>query len=519
MINNITIECFEALKSGRQPEEIVAQFVAKFQALVAQNQSLAAQIEKLTAQITWFQRQLFGAKSEKLVPMPENTPLLPGFEPAQEAIAVEPAQRVEAHERKPREQFGWNEIPADLPREEVIIDVPEEERVGMTLIGYEISERVARREKRFFVKVFKRAKYADKTDATRGVVTAPAAGDFLDSISGKTKFDVSFVSGVIVDKIENHLPLYRQAEMMKREGLPMHRSSLCHLFSGAAQQLKVLWERAIELLLQREIIHADETSVNMLDPGGGKCKKSWLWCGMSGIGPPLTIFYFATSRSQTIAKELYGSYSGTMIRDAYVGYNQLASEFAACWAHVRRKFFDLFKAGHFKAEAYLKIIRNLYKIEAGAKLRAEKKNTETALFNERKIARRASVVLVKEFFDLCRKQLETEVPSSLFSNAINYALTREKELSLFLTNPKLNIDNNPAENAIRPIAVGRKNWLFAGNESGGQNLAIMQSMASTCKVNNVNFRAWLEDVLVKISSTPATEIDSLLPHLWKPDTK
>lgn len=476
-------------------------------------------IEKLTAQIAWFQRQLFGAKSEKFVSMPENTPLLPGFEATPEAVAVEPAQHVEAHERKPREKFGWNEIPADLPREEVIIDVPEAERAGMTLIGYEISERVARREKRFFVKVVKRAKYADKTDATRGVVTAPAAGDFLDSVSGKTKFDVSFISGVVSDKIENHLPLYRQAEMMKREGLPIHRSSLCHLFSGAAQQLKVLWERAIELLLQREIIHADETSVNMLNPGGGKCKKAWLWCGMSGIGPPLTVFYFAISRSQAIAKKLYGNYSGTMIRDAYVGYDQLESEFAACWAHVRRKFFDLFKAGHIKAEEELRIISNLYKIEAEAKLWAEKKNTETALFNERKIARRASVVLVKEFFDLCRKQLETEVPSSLFSNAINYALTREKELSLFLTNPKLNIDNNPAENAIRPIAVGRKNWLFAGNESGGMHLAIMQSMAATCKANNVNFRAWMEDVLVKISDTPATEIDSLLPHLWKPETK
>jgi len=519
MVNNVTIEYDEALMAGLQPAEIIAQFTAIIQGLISQNQSLSGQVEKLTAQIAWFQRQLFGAKSEKFVPVPEGTALLPGFEAAPEAAPVEPAQHVESHERKPREKFGWNEIPADLPREELVIDVPEAERAGMELIGYEISERVARRETRFFVKVIKRAKYADKADATRGVITAPAAGDFLDSISGKTKFDISFISGVISDKVENHLPLYRQAEIMKREGLPIHRSSLCSLFAGAAQQLKVLWGRVNELLMQREIIHADETPVNMLDPGKGKCKKAYLWCGLSGIGPPLAVFHFALSRSQIVAEKLFGSYSGTIIRDAYVGYDTLEADFAACWAHVRRKFLDVFNAGYVKAEPELKLIRNLYQIEAEAKLRAEKKNTETALFQERKVARRASAKLVKEFFELCREQLVNEVPSSPLYNAINYALKLEEQLSLFLKNPKLNIDNNPAENVIRPIALGRKNWLFAGSEPGGQHLAIMQSMAATCKANSVNFRAWMEDVLVRISTTPAAEIDSLLPHLWKQEIK
>jgi hypothetical protein len=319
--------------------------------------------------------------------------------------------------------------------------------------------------------------------------------------------------------VENHLPLYRQAEIMKREGLPIHRSSLCSLFSGASQQLEVLWERINELLMQREIIHADETPVNMLDPGKGKCKKAYLWCGLSGIGPPLAVFHFVLSRSQNTAEKLFGNYSGTIIRDAYVGYDTLDADFAACWAHVRRKFLDVFNAGYVKAEPELKLIRNLYQIEAEARLRAEKKNTETALFQERKVARRASAKLVKEFFDLCREQLGNEVPSSPLYNAINYALKLEEQLSMFLKNPKLNIDNNPAENVIRPIALGRKNWLFAGSEPGGQHLAIMQSMAATCKANSVNFRAWMEDVLVRISTTPAAEIDSLLPHLWKPEIK
>jgi len=476
---------------------------------------LTAQNAKLTAQLAWFQRQLFGAKSEKFVPLPDDAPPLPGFEPEAPSEPPEP-QQVEAHDRKAREKFGWDEMPENLPREEVIIDVPEAERVGMELIGYEVSERLARRETRFFVIVTKRAKYADKSDALRGVKTAPAPGDYFDTPSGKTKFDASFIAGLVSDKIENHLPLYRQAEMMAREGLPMQRSTLCHLFGKTADTLKILYDRMDELLLQSEIIHADETPVKLLDPGNKKCKTAYFWCRMSGIGPPLITFHFAASRSQETANEIYAGYSGTLIRDAYAGYDALDAGFAACWAHVRRKFFDAFNAGYLPADAELKIIRQLYQLEADAKARAELKNTETALFNERKIVRRTSAKLVKEFFEICRRQQEKEVPSSPLAKAINYALNLEVALTEFLTNPKLNIDNNPAENAIRPIALGRKNWLFAGSEGGGQHLAILHSFAATCHANDVNFRAWLEDVLTLLNSTPAAEINSLLPHLQQP---
>jgi transposase len=423
---------------------------------------------------------------------------------------------VAAHERKTREKCGWNEIPADLPREEVIIDVPEAEREGMELIGYEVSERVARRDTRFFVKVIKRAKYADKSDALRGVVTAPAAGDVLDSASGKTKFDVSFISGVVSDKIENHLPLYRQAEMMAREGLPIHRSTLCHLFGGAAEPLTVLYDRMDELIMAGDIIHADETLTKLLEPGHKKCKTAYVWGRMSGLGPPLIVFHFERSRSKETAQGLYGDYFGTIIRDAYAGYEDLEAGFAACWAHVRRKLFDAWNAGYLEADTGIKIIRQLYLIEAEAKTRAEKKGTETALFQERKTARRPSSSLVRDFFDFCRRQRDQEIPSSPLRKAVNYALNLESALSEFLTNPKLNIDNNPMENMIRPIALGRKNWLFAGSEGGGQHLAILQSFAATCKANQVNFRAWLEDVLLRLSTTPAADIDTLLPHLWQP---
>lgn len=501
MVTNGTIAADKAVITDRETAEIIT--------------ALTAQIEELKLQLAWFKRQLFGAKSEKMIPIDTDIPSLPGFEPESQPEPLE-KQTVATHERKVREGSGWNEIPPDLPREEVIIDVPEAEREGMTLIGYEVSERLARRETRFFVKVIKRAKYADKADALRGVVTAPAAGDVLDSASGRTKFDVSFISGVVSDKIENHLPLYRQAEIMGREGLPINRSTLCHLFGGASEQLTVLYDRMDALILDCDIIHADETSTKLLEPGRKKCKTAYVWGRMSGIGPPLIAFHFERSRSKEAAQKLYGDYFGTIIRDAYVGYEDLEAGFAACWAHARRKLFDAWNAGYLEADTGIKIIRQLYQIETEAKARAENKGTETALFQERKTARRASASLVRDFFDFCRQQRNKDVPSSPLRKAVGYALNLETELSEFLKNPKLNIDNNPMENMIRPIALGRKNWLFAGSEGGGRHLAILQSFAATCKVNKVNFRTWLEDVLLRLGSTPATDIDTLLPHLWQP---
>lgn len=160
----------------------------------------------------------------------------------------------------------------------------------------------------------------------------------------------------------------------------------------------------------------------------------------------------------------------------------------------------------------MKIIQELYQIERVAKERAEKKGTETALFQERKNARRQSQKFVREFFEQCRVLKESERPTSLVAQAVSYALNIEEELKKFLKDARLNIDNNPAERLNRGIAIIRKNCLFAGNEAGGQRLAILYSFAATCKANGICFRKWLEDVLPRLNSTPAGQIDSLIPE-------
>lgn len=181
---------------------------------------------------------------------------------------------------------------------------------------------------------------------------------------------------------------------------------------------------------------------------------------------------------------------------------------------MRRRVFDAHKAGFVKSARMLDMIRDLYRLERIAKDKAEAKGSETALFQARKTVRRESQKIVDNIFALCREWQHNELPSSPLAKAATYALNIENELKKFLDDPKLNLDNNPAEIQMRRIAIGRRNWLFTGSETGGQNLAILFSFAATCKANGVNYRQWLEDILIRINTTPASQIDSLLPQNW-----
>jgi transposase IS66 len=385
----------------------------------------AEEIEKLSNELAWFKRQMFGSQTEHYIPEDDTPSLFPEDE---EKTPVEKApQKVSEHERTARQPNALSEIPADLPREERVIDVPEEKRQGMILIGYEESERIAY-QTGLYVIHFKRAKYADPSDALRGVVTAPAPGDVFDSVSGRTRYDVSFIAKVVADKVENAIPLERQARMFSNDGLPVAPSTLEDLYKRTADALRPLYERMVDRIMQCDVLHADETFIKLMVKGAKKCKQAYLWCRLTGVGPPMIAFHFSPSRSREVAESLLGDYSGTIIRDSYAAYEKLDCEVACCWAHVRRRFLQAVENGYGKAEPLLKMIQTLYQIERAAKERAEKKGTETALFQERKNVRRQSQKLVREFFEQCRGLKESERPSSLVAQAASYALNIEEEL-------------------------------------------------------------------------------------------
>ena len=471
---------------------------------------LAEENEKLSNELAWFRRQLFGSKTEHYIPE-DNTPsLFPEEEPPKSSEEPKTAT-ISEHERKVRQPNALSEIPADLPREERVIDVPEDQRQGMVLIGYDESERIAY-QTGLYVIHFKRAKYADPSDALRGVVTAPAPGDVFDSVSDRTRYDASFVAKVVADKVENAIPLERQARIFSNDGLPVAPSTLEDLYKRTADALQPLYERMVDRIMQCDILHVDETFIKQLVKGARKCKQAYLWCRLTGVGPPMIAYHFSPSRSRDVAESLLGDYSGTIIRDSYAAYEKLDCEVACCWAHVRRRFLQAVECGYTKAEAPLKLIQALYQIERVAKERAEKKGTDTALFHARKEARRQSQRFVRDFFEQCRALKESERPSSPVAQAVSYALNIEEELKKFLKDARLNIDNNPAERLNRGIAIIRKNCLFAGSEAGGQRLAILYSFAATCKANGICFRTWLEEVLPRLTTTPAGLIDSLIPE-------
>ena len=171
----------------------------------------------------------------------------------------------------------------------------------------------------------------------RGIVTAPAPGDVFDSVSGRTRYDVSFIAKVVADKVENAIPLERQARMFSNDGLPVAPSTLEDLYKRSADALRPLYERMVDRIMQCDILHADETFIKLMVKGAKKCKQAYMWCRLTGVGPPMIAFHFSPSRSQDVAKSLFGDYSGTIIRDSYAGYEKLDCEVACCWAHTITK--------------------------------------------------------------------------------------------------------------------------------------------------------------------------------------
>ena len=250
---------------------------------------LAEENEKLSNELAWFRRQLFGSKTEHYIPR-DDTPSLFPEEMSPESPKEVPTATVAEHERK-------------VPREERVIDVPEEERLGMVLIGYEESERIAYRTGLYVIH-FKRAKYADPSDTLRGVVTAPAPGDVFDSVSGRTRYDASFIAKVVADKVENAIPLERQARMFGNERLPVAPSTLEDLYKRTAERtadaLLPLYERMVDRIMQCDILHVDETFIKQLVKGAKKCKQAYLWCRLTGVGPPMIAYHFSPSRSRDV---------------------------------------------------------------------------------------------------------------------------------------------------------------------------------------------------------------------------
>ena len=315
---------------------------------------------------------------------------------------------------------------------------------------------------------------------------------------------------VAASKYLDHLPLYRIEQIAARQGVPLARSTLAQWIGRIGVALQPLAERLAELLRQRACLHADETPVRQLDPGSGKTRQAYLWAYRSGTwedGPPIVVFDYQPSRAGAHARAFLQDWRGHLMVDDYAGYKALFAQGPtelACLAHIRRKFFDLHAAnGSPVAEEALRRIAQLYAIEQDAAVmqpvgRLAKRQEHTV------------PALAAMHAWLLATQRSVAVGSGT-GKSIEHALKRWPALERYASSGILPIDNNPVENVIRPIAIGKKNWLFAGSERAGRRAAAIQSLFATAKLNGLDPARWLADTLDKLPTCPNSKIDSLLP--------
>jgi transposase len=483
-----------------------------------------AEIEKLRLLVRQLQRGRFGRRSEKLDP----DQLQLGLEDLEQAAAAAEAAQEAAsgsseNPRPPRSRRrNLGALPAHLPRVEVLVDVEDKSCpcCGGVLhaIGEDTSEMLDLVPAQLRVKVLRRPRYACRA-CEEAVVQAPAPER---PITGGMATE-ALLAHVLVAKYGDFLPLYRQSQIFARQGIGLDRSTLGDWVGRACWWLEPLWCLLRRHVLGSTRIFADDTFLPVLDPGRGRTKTGRLWGyavddrPWNGGTPPAVVFLYAEDRKGEHPAAHLAGFTGILQVDGYGGFKSLlenrppgAIRLAFCWAHCRRRFYEIHRAtGSPLAAEALRRIGELYAVEA--EVRGRPAEARRVVRQER------SRPLVDALHAWLTVQLGRVSGKSGLAEAIRYALRHWQGLVLFLEDGRLELDTNIIERAIRPIALGRKNALFAGSDGGARHWAIVASLVATAKLNGVEPLAWLTDVLERVVSgrTKAHELERLLPWTWQ----
>jgi transposase len=481
--------------------------------------ALQKQVKYLEEQLEWFKKQVFGKKSERIVDQRADSPCLPGFEEFFKQPAEEEKQKVPAHDRKKPKRDGQDAItfPSDLPIERRVIDIPEKDKVcsetGLPLIkiGEEVTTKLAHKPGSYYLKQIVRPKYALPSKSSEGgIVTA----ELPDSLLDRCQADESLLANILVKKYGDHLPLYRQAEIMAREGINISRQMLSKWVLRVGSALKPLYDEMFFHLLATKNLFYDETPIDMLDPGKGKTHQAYMWVLVGGqsANPSYRIYDFRTNRCHHNAAERLKGYNGVLHSDKYGAYEKLANKkqliWCPCWSHIRRKFVEAENGDPLFRDWVLRQIRYLFMLEKVAWARSEEERLRIRQQKE------APIIdgLIEKIKD---KLLNGKIlPKSKFKVALGYFCGLIPHLKNYTKHSWARLDNNVAERAVRPLAIGRKNWLFVGNEAGGEAAAVILSLVQTCRNLGVNPQAYLEDVMRRIMSHNSQKLYELLPDHW-----
>lgn len=487
-------------------EEILAE---KEQIIAQQEQKINA----LSFQLAQLQRMIFGAKSERYISYSDSNQLALGIElSSEQASEQEQVIVIDEHERKKNTKKKNHPIrqafPADLPREEIII-YPEgyDENSNDSPIGEEVTEVLEEIPGKFYVKRYRRFKYASKETGKIVIGALPTRP------IEKGLFGEQLLAQMLIDKYCDHIPFYRQEQRYKRAGLTIAYSTLADTPRQLCSLFLPLYEVLKEQSLQGNYLQIDETPHPVMDANvKGKTHQGYLWVYRS-VHERMVLFEYRPGRGSEWPKALLRKFNGFIQTDGYVGYDGFKNHpnitLVGCMAHARRYFEKAISNNKELADFFITEIQKVYAVER--RIREEKLSSDEIV----QLRNEQSRPILNALEIWMKEKIIEVTPSSAIGTAIAYSLARWKKLTTYLDHSFLEIDNNLVENAIRPTVLGRKNYLFSGSHESAQRSAMIYSFLGSCKMNNVNPKEWLADVLLRLPDTKQSELTKLLPCNWQ----
>lgn len=514
------------IESIEKASDIIKEKDLQIQELTKKLNSIQLSHRMLQHQVEQLLRRVYGRRSEKMHPdqLMFDSMVMEGLElgadpqPLVQMPAQSTAQKKKSKAAK-RKHPGRVPIPEHLERIEILLDIPEDKKTcpetGKPLkqIGCEVSEKLEYRPGKLIVNVYKRPKYASPdSTAPVGVITAPMPDHPIE----KCKADVGLLSYIIVSKFADHLPLYRQNGIFEREGVDIPRATQSSWIMQIYDAIRPLGKALKQTVLETDVVFTDDSIIPLQVKGNGRVKKARLWVYLRGDpDPPLTVFDFSPDRSKKRPLNFLAGYQGYVHADAYSGYDELFRKEGVtevgCWVHARRKFDEAASSRPREATEIMALIAKLYLVE--------KQCREMSAKDRRRFRDQHARPVIDDTFERLEALKGETIPSEPLRKALDYALNQRQALYRYLEDGRLKPDNNTSENAIRPLALGRKNWMFAGSERGARATALFLGLIQSCKACEVNPWQYFDDVLRRIMAHPVNRLRELLPDTWEPLVK
>ena len=507
-----------------QRDTLLSQKNAELSQVAAELVKLKEENLKMEQELLYFKRVMFGKKSERFIPQDPNQLCLnfnaqaqlkeetPDIKPVLEQISQESEMRrnrVQAQKKKPIRQA----IPEAIERVERVIEPTIDNLADMVRIGEDVKEVLHYKPGTLWVERIIRPIYRLRVQPQQQIATAIYQAELPEAPIAKSFAGSDLLAFFIVSKFTDHLPVYRTLEILKRQGIVLSGATVSDWFETIAVLLQPLYQAMAKEVIESGYIQVDESTIPVIDNEKHKAAKAYLWVVRSIPKKMVFFHYDQGSRSQRVVISLLRDYKGAIQTDGYDAYSIYENKkdilLLGCWAHARRYFEKALCEDQHRAEIALSFIAKLYEVEANLR--------ENHASDEQMLEKRTSqsLAVIREFEKWMYAIAAELLPKSLLSKAVNYTFSMLPRLTRYVTDARFVIDNNPVENSIRPMAIGRKNYLFCGNHRSARDAAMYYTFFGCCQLANVNQADWLIYVLENINQTKINEIHKLFPENWK----